>query len=29
MLGSALARDPKFTSRVVAEARALLSRIPT
>ena len=29
MLGSALVRDPKFTSRVVAETRALLSAIPT
>jgi len=29
MLGSALARDPKFQDRVVAEARALLSTIPT
>jgi NAD(P)-dependent dehydrogenase (short-subunit alcohol dehydrogenase family) len=28
MLGSALGRDPKFTSRVVAETRALLSTIP-
>ena len=29
MLGSALVRDPKFTARVVAETRALLSTIPT
>jgi NAD(P)-dependent dehydrogenase (short-subunit alcohol dehydrogenase family) len=29
MLSSALVRDPKFTSRVVAETRALLSAIPT
>ena len=29
MLGSALARDPKFTDRVVAETRNLLSMIPT
>jgi NAD(P)-dependent dehydrogenase (short-subunit alcohol dehydrogenase family) len=29
MLGSVLVRDPKFTSRVVAETRALLSAIPT
>jgi len=28
MLGSTLVRDPKFTSRVVAETRALLSTIP-
>jgi hypothetical protein len=28
MLGSALVRDPKFTDRVVAETRALLSTIP-
>lgn len=28
MLGSALARDPKFQDRVVAETRALLSTIP-
>lgn len=28
MMGSALVRDPKFTSRVVAETRALLSTIP-
>ena len=28
-LGSALARDPKFQDRVVAETRALLSTIPT
>jgi NAD(P)-dependent dehydrogenase (short-subunit alcohol dehydrogenase family) len=29
MLSSTLVRDPKFTSRVVAETRALLSTIPT
>ena len=29
MLPSALVRDPKFTDRVVAETRALLSTIPT
>ena len=29
MLGSTLVRDPKFTDRVVAETRALLSTIPT
>jgi hypothetical protein len=29
MHGSTLMRDPKFTSRVVAETRALLSTIPT
>jgi hypothetical protein len=29
MLGSKLVRDPKFTSRVVAETRALLSTIST
>jgi NAD(P)-dependent dehydrogenase (short-subunit alcohol dehydrogenase family) len=29
MLGSMLVRDPKFTDRVVAETRALLSTIPT
>ena len=29
MLGSALARDPTFQDRVVAETRALLSMIPT
>ena len=29
MLGSALVRDPKFTGRVVAETRALLSTIPS
>jgi hypothetical protein len=28
MLGSALARDPKFQDRVVTETRALLSTIP-
>ena len=28
MLGSVLARDPKFQDRVVAETRALLSTIP-
>ncbi len=28
MIGSELVRDPKFTSRVVAETRALLSTIP-
>ena len=28
MLGSTLVRDPKFTARVVAETRALLSTIP-
>ena len=28
MLGSTLVRDPKFTDRVVAETRALLSTIP-
>jgi hypothetical protein len=28
MLGSALVRDPKFTDRIVAETRALLSTIP-
>ena len=27
MLGSALVRDPKFQDRVVAETRALLSRV--
>jgi hypothetical protein len=27
MLGSALVRDPKFTDRVVAETRALLSTV--
>jgi hypothetical protein len=29
MLPSTLARDPKFTDRVVAETRALLSAAPT
>jgi NAD(P)-dependent dehydrogenase (short-subunit alcohol dehydrogenase family) len=29
MLGSELMRDPRFTSRVVAETRALLATIPT
>jgi NAD(P)-dependent dehydrogenase (short-subunit alcohol dehydrogenase family) len=29
MLGSALVRDPKFQDRVVAETRALLSKVPT
>ena len=29
MLGSTLVRDPRFTDRVVAETRALLSTIPT
>jgi NAD(P)-dependent dehydrogenase (short-subunit alcohol dehydrogenase family) len=29
MLGSTLVRDPKFTDRVVAETRALLSTVPT
>jgi NAD(P)-dependent dehydrogenase (short-subunit alcohol dehydrogenase family) len=29
MMASELARDPKFTSRVVAETRALLSRLPS
>jgi hypothetical protein len=29
MLGSALVRDPKFTDKVVAETRALLSNVPT
>jgi hypothetical protein len=29
MLGSMLVRDPKFTDRVVAETRALLSKAPT
>jgi hypothetical protein len=29
MLGSALARDPTFQDRVVAETRKLLSMIPT
>ena len=29
MLGSMLVRDPKFTDRVVAETRSLLSMIPT
>jgi len=28
MLGSTLVRDAKFTARVVAETRALLSTIP-
>jgi len=28
MVGSALVRDPKFTERVVAETRALLSTTP-
>ena len=29
MVGSALARDPEFQNRVVAETRAVLSMIPT
>ena len=29
MLGSTLVRDPRFTDRVVAKTRALLSTIPT
>jgi hypothetical protein len=29
MLGSTLVRDPKFTDRVVAETRALLSTVQT
>jgi hypothetical protein len=28
MLGSTLGRDPKFTDRVAAETRALLSTVP-
>jgi hypothetical protein len=28
MLGSALARDPQFQDRVVAETRALLATVP-
>jgi hypothetical protein len=28
MNGSALARDPEFDERVVAETRALLARVP-
>jgi hypothetical protein len=28
MLGSTLARDPKFQDRIVAETRALLATLP-